>query len=150
MISEQQVDGYLITTDKAKINTDYVHDFLSNRSYWAAGIPLSHVKKSIDNSIAISVMHNGNQIGFARIITDQITFAYLADVFIDEAYRGKGLSKKLMDFIMKLDEVQSFRRFILGTRDAHSLYTKYGFQTITYPERFMEARQPDIYKKQTT
>ena len=147
MIQEKLIDGFLYTTDKSKVDISYVHHFLSTKSYWAQEIPVSLVTKSIDHSITICILDQQQQVGFARVVTDHATFAYLGDVFVDENYRGKGLSKRLMEFILSLDEVQDFRRFILGTRDAHSLYAQFGFRPIGYPDRFMEIHRPDPYRK---
>lgn len=104
------------------------------------------VQQSIDNSISFGVFHLGRQIGFARVITDKATFAYVADVFIDEAYRGQGLSKWLMEEIMTHPDLQGLRRMMLATRDAHGLYTQFGFSELTFPERWMQIHNPDIYK----
>ena len=139
-------DHYTISTDKTQIDLDYVHGFLS-RTYWAESIPKDIVERSIAGSITFSVYDNGQQIGFARMITDNATFGYLADVFIDEAYRGRGLSKWLMEVIFDHPNLQHLRRFMLGTRDAHGLYRQFGFKELAIPERFMERAIPDIYKK---
>src|SRR5687768_12981270 len=117
---------YVFSTDKSKLDTGYVHDFLSRQSYWAEGIPLSLVEQSIQNSFCFGVYHNHRQVGFARVVTDYATFGYLADVFIDPAYRGKGLSKKLMTFIFSRNELKKLRRIVLATRDAHGLYEQHG------------------------
>lgn len=139
-------EGYSITTDTTFFNLEYIHDFLTH-SYWAEGIPVETVQKSIENSLSFGVFHLGRQIGFARMITDKATFAYLADVFIDEAYRGKGLSKWLMEEIMSHPELQGLRRMMLATRDAHGLYAQYGFIPLTFVDRWMNIHRPDIYKK---
>ncbi len=137
---------YLITTDSALFNLEYIHNFLTH-SYWAQGIPVETVKRSIENSLCFGVFHLHQQIGFARMITDKATFAYLADVFIDEAYRGKGLSKWLMEHIMLHPELQGLRRMMLATRDAHGLYAQFGFTPLNYVDRWMNIHRPDIYKK---
>ena len=136
---EYRKDDFLITTDKEKIDTEYVHRFLRN-SYWAQDIPLENVKKRIQGAICFSVFHLDQQIGFARVISDEASFAYLADVFIDENFRGKGLSKWLMETIMSYPTLQNLRRFMLATRDAHGLYEKFGFRAIQNTERWMEIR----------
>lgn len=140
-------EGYSITTDTTFFNLEYIHNFLSH-SYWAEGIPIETVQKSIENSLSFGVFHLGRQIGFARMITDKATFAYLADVFIDEAYRGKGLSKWLMEEILSHPELQGLRRMMLATRDAHGLYAQYGFIPLTFVDRWMNIHKPDIYKKE--
>ncbi|MBT1699445.1 GNAT family N-acetyltransferase [Fulvivirgaceae bacterium PWU4] len=144
---EQFHKGFHFSTDKALLDLPYIHAFLSERSYWAIGVPLEIVKRSVENSISIGIYENKKQVGFARVVTDLATFGYLADVFIDEAYRGKGLSKALVAFIFSFEELKFLRRFILATKDAHSLYAKYGFNPLKSPERFMEIARPDIYKQ---
>ncbi|MBI1782098.1 MAG: GNAT family N-acetyltransferase [Sphingobacteriales bacterium] len=142
-----QREGYSITTDTTFFNLEYIHHFLTH-SYWAEGIPIETVQRSIDNSLCFGVFHLGRQIGFARMITDKATFAYLADVFIDEAYRGKGLSKWLVEEILSHPELQGLRRMMLATRDAHGLYAQYGFVPLTFVDRWMNVHRPDIYKKE--
>lgn len=144
---EQFHNGFHFSTDKALLDLPYIHAFLSERSYWAVGVPLDIVKRSVENSISIGIYESNKQVGFARVVTDLATFGYLADVFIDEAYRGKGLSKALVAFIFSFEELKLLRRFILATKDAHSLYAKYGFNPLKSPERFMEIARPDIYKQ---
>jgi len=114
-----------ISDDKKLLNIEYIHDYLSKKSYWAMDIPFETVKRSIEGSVCFGVYDKEKQIGFARVISDKATFAYLADVFIDEAYRGKGLSKWLMEVIINHPELQGFRRWMLATRDAHGLYEKF-------------------------
>lgn len=146
-------EGFAITTDTTFFNLEYIHGFLS-QSYWAKDIPIETVQKSIDNSICFGVFHlgkqtlpTGRQVGFARVVTDKATFAYLADVFIDEIYRGQGLSKWLMEEIMSHEELQGLRRFMLATRDAHGLYSQFGFSSLTNAERWMQIHNPDIYQQ---
>jgi GNAT superfamily N-acetyltransferase len=138
-------EGYSITTDTTFFNLEYIHNFLTH-SYWAEGIPIETVQKSIENSLSFGVFHLGKQIGFARMITDKATFAYLADVFIDEAYRGKGLSKWLMEEILNHPDLQGLRRMMLATRDAQALYAQYGFVPLSFMDRWMSIHRPDIYK----
>jgi GNAT superfamily N-acetyltransferase len=130
-------DDYFITTDKAKLDIAFLHNFLSN-SYWAKGRTVETLKITIENSVCFGVFHKDKQIGFARVVTDHAIFAYLADVFINEGYRGRGLSKWLMETIMNYPELSGVKKWMLGTRDAHSLYEKYGFVKPKYPERWME------------
>jgi N-acetylglutamate synthase-like GNAT family acetyltransferase len=141
-----QREGFAITTETSFFNVEFVHAFLS-KSYWAENIPLETVQRSIDHSLCFGVFHLGRQIGFARMITDKATFGYLADVFIDEAYRGQGLSKWLMEEIMAHPDLQGLRRIMLATRDASGLYEQFGFSALSFPERWMQIHQPDIYKK---
>lgn len=147
LIREYIADGFQFSTDKKLLDINYIQSFLSTKSYWAEGIPLVLVNNAINNSLCIGIFKEGRQIGFARIITDYTTFGYLADVFIDEAYRGKGLSKKLMQFILSFEEVKLFRRFILATKDAHGLYAQFGFTALKTPANFLEIHQPDLYKR---
>lgn len=140
-----QREGFAITTETSFFNVEFIHAFLS-QSYWAENIPIETVQKSIDNSLCFGVFHLGRQIGFARVITDKATFAYLADVFIDEAYRGQGLSKWLMEEMMNHEDLQGLRRMMLATRDAHGLYAQFGFSELTFPERWMQIHKPGIYK----
>ena len=147
---EWLVDSFLFSTRKELLNVEYIHSFLSEKSYWAKGVPKEVVEQSIRNSLAIGIYDSANytvQVGFARVISDFATFAYLADVFVDEKYRGKTLSKKLMEFIFSLNELKGLRRFILATADAHSLYARYGFKPLKAPDRFMEVHDPDVYRK---
>jgi GNAT superfamily N-acetyltransferase len=137
---------YSISTDKRILNIPFIHQFLSG-SYWATGIPVETITRSIENSLCFGVYKEGTQIGFARVITDQATFAYLGDVFIDEAYRGQGLSKWLMEVILQHPGLQGLRRFILATRDAHTLYARFGFTALAQPDRMMQIHNPDVYKQ---
>lgn len=133
--------GFTISTNKALLDIDLIYNFLVN-SYWAAGIDLEIVKRSIEHSLCFGLYFNKQQIGFARVITDYATFGYLADVFVLEAYRGQGLSKWLMHNIMHHADLQGFRRWMLATRDAHGLYAQSGFKAMQSPERFMEIVNP--------
>lgn len=129
--------NYIISTEKDKLEPDVIQAFLSN-SYWANGISLERVQKRIEHSLCFGVYLDNQQVGFARVITDYDSFAYLADVFILENHRGKGLSKQLMAFILAYPKVQGLRRWLLATRDAHGLYTQFDFTPISIPERWME------------
>ena len=135
-------DGFTISTDKARLDVPAIHDFLAHFSYWARNVPLSTVQKSIENSLCFGIYDGNKQVGFARVITDYAVFAYLADVFILEAYRGRGLAKWLITCIVSYPELQNLRRWMLATKDAHGLYAQYGFNPLSKPERFMEASQP--------
>ncbi|WP_100643711.1 GNAT family N-acetyltransferase [Alteromonas facilis] len=140
-------DGFFITTEQAKFDMDVIHRFISN-SYWAEGMPRALLEKAVKNSWCFAVLTSDNTlIGFARLITDKATFAYLADVFILPDYRGKGLSKWLVDTIVSQPEVKGLRRMMLATYDAHSLYEQYGFKPIERVETLMQIWQPDIYKE---
>lgn len=139
-------NNYLVSTDKSKLNIDFIHGYLC-RSYWAEDIPKEIVIKSIENSLCFGVYNNNQQVGFARVISDYTTFAYLADVFIIEAERRKGLSKWLMECILKHEELQGLRNFSLLTRDAHKLYEKFGFKALEKPQNYMAIKKDNFYKK---
>ena len=139
-------DDFTVTTDKRRIDVNYVHKFLTH-SYWAEGIPIETIQRSIEGSICFSAFHFDTQVGFARVITDEATFAYLADVFIDEKFRRKGLSKWMMEIITNYPSLQGLRRFILATRDAHGLYRQFGFQPLNNVDRWMQIHSPDVYRK---
>lgn len=145
-------DGYLISTDQGRLDIRLIHQFLSVESYWAKNIPIEVVERSIINSICFGMYGECGQIGFARLVTDKATFAYLADVFILPEHRGKGLSKWLIATIHAHPDVQGLRRWMLGTRDAHGLYAQFGWTPI--PEelvtRFMQLHNLDVYNAERT
>ncbi|MBO9584618.1 MAG: GNAT family N-acetyltransferase [Flavobacterium sp.] len=145
-IIEHTFGEFLITTDKSKLDIAAIHDFLSKDSGWSDNIPLEKVKISIDNSLNFGLFHGEKQIGFARIISDFSTIAYLGDVYILDNYRGKGLSKEMMDCIMSHPNLQGLRRWILLTSTAEWLYKKYGFKHVPNPEVYMELYNPNVYK----
>ncbi|MGO9087520.1 MAG: GNAT family N-acetyltransferase [Candidatus Sulfotelmatobacter sp.] len=158
---------YLISTDPARLDLDVIHGFLTN-CYWAKGIPREVVARSIQHSLCFGVYddsigsprpakearpfgklragHGAPQVGFARVVSDFATVAYLGDVFILESHRGRGLSKWLMECIMQHPALQGLRRWILLTRDAHGLYAQFGFTPVKAPERYMELHRPEIYE----
>lgn len=157
-------DDYGISTDKNKLDIDFIHGYL-NRSYWAEGITKDIVSKSVNGSLCFGVFkidppspasvsrgqslrrrHADKQVGFARMVTDEATYAYLADVFIIEEHRGKGLSKWLMEIIFSYPGLKGLRRIMLATRDAHGLYSQFGFTPLNNPERWMQIHNPDVYK----
>ena len=140
--------GYEIATDRRRLDRGYIHDFLSGRSYWAKGIPREVVERSIDHSLCFGLYHRDSQVGFARVITDYATVAYLADIFIDEAHRGAGLGKWLVTTILDHRCLAGLRTIILGTRDAHGLYERYGFVTVAGTDlsnRLMVIVNPNPY-----
>jgi GNAT superfamily N-acetyltransferase len=134
-----------ISTDKSALDVAMIHQFLSQRSSWAIGIPLPIVQRAINNSLCFGAYVEGRQIGFARVTTDCATFAYLADVFVLEAERGKGVSKALVTAVMAHPDLQGLRRFMLATSDAHALYARYGFTPPARPASLMERYFPDRY-----
>ncbi len=138
---------FYISTDRSLLDIDMIYNYLAGESYWAKNIPRDVVERSIANSFCFGVYHKGQQIGFAKLITDKATFAYLGDVFILEAYRGKGLSKWLVETMQAHPEMQGLRRWILATRDAHKLYERFGWTSLgedSY-KRFMQRHFPDVY-----
>ncbi|SRR5581483_8247487 len=135
-----------VTTDKSKLDVEMIHAFLSRDAYWSLGIPRELVEKAIAGSLCFAVFDDENrQAGFARVITDYASFAYLADVFVLPSRRGQGLSKLLMKAIREHEELQVVRRWMLVTRDAHRLYEQFGFQTVARPERMMEIVRVNAY-----
>jgi GNAT superfamily N-acetyltransferase len=132
-------DGYLISTDASMLDLEVVHDYLS-RSYWATGVPEDVVRRSIENSLCFGVYRGEEQAGFARVVTDRATFAYLADVFVLEEHRGQGIGKWLVEVILSHPELQGLRRWMLATRDAHDLYRRYAFTELARPGIFMERK----------
>ncbi len=135
---EQRRNGYLISTDKAKLNLELIHDFLSHTAYWAQERPLTVVERSIEHSLCFGVYAQAQQVGFARGVTDYATFAWLCDVFILESHRGQGLGKWLVECVAAHSDLQTVRLFLLATRDAHELYRRYGgFRAVSAPERLM-------------
>lgn len=142
-------NGFIFSDDKQKIDPATVHHYLSTQSYWAQNVPLEVVKKSIENSLCFGIYKDTKQIGFARWITDKATFAYLADVYVEEIYRGQGLSKKLMSLMLFHKDLQGLRRYMLGTVDAHGLYAQFGFKAIDHPDRLMAIVIKDPYKAES-
>jgi GNAT superfamily N-acetyltransferase len=146
MIHSLSEGEFEVSTDKARLDITVIHPFL-NRSYWAEGIPREIVQRSILNSLCFGAYKGNAQIGFARVISDHATYAYLSDVFVLEEYRGHGIGKLIMRCIMSHPDLQDLRRWSLLTRDAHGLYRQFGFTDPRRPERAMEISNPDIYKK---
>ena len=140
------VSGYRASSDLKDMDLSAIHEFISD-TYWAKGIPLATMEKAIKNSLCFGVFTEcGKQVGFARMVTDSATFAYLADVFVSNEHRGKGLSKLLMQVIIEHPDLQGIRRMMLATSDAHGLYEQFGFKALGSPGSFMEIHQPDVYK----
>ncbi|HLV99213.1 MAG TPA: GNAT family N-acetyltransferase [Ktedonobacterales bacterium] len=143
-VHEWRRDQYLISTDKRRLDLAVIHGFLTT-SYWSAGIPLETVQRAIEHSLAFGVYDNEQQVGMARVISDYTTFAYVADVFILDTYRGQGLGLWLMECVIAHPHLQGLRRWTLFTRDAHGLYEKVGFKRSEVPDRLMERAFPNIY-----
>ena len=140
---------YRVSTNPKFFELRIIHQFIS-KSYWAKNIPIELMQKAIENSLCFAVLHHTESkdilVGFARMITDKATFAYLADVFILEEHRGTGLSKQLMKAILSHQDLQGLRRMVLATRDAHGLYEQFGFKKLSDPQIFMELWEPDVYQ----
>ena len=142
---EYQRDGYLISTDRARLDLEFVHQFLSSSAYWAEGRPMAIVERSVEHSLCFGVYKGAQQVGFARVVTDRATFAWLCDLFVVETQRGLGLGKWLVERIVAHPDLQTLRIFLLATRDAHVLYRRYGgFQEVLAPERLMERRRTQV------
>lgn len=135
-----------ITTDRRRIDVAAVHRFLT-ASYWAKGIPEETVRKSIAHSLCFGILQGHQLAGFARVVSDYATFAYLADVFVPEEFRGRGLARWMMDCIVAHPQLQGLRRWSLVTRDAHELYRKFGFTELAAPQRWMERHDPAVYTR---
>jgi len=141
-------NGFIFSDDKNRIDIAAVHQFLSKSSYWAQEIPYLTVEKSISNSLCFGIYQETRQIGFARWVTDAATFAYLADVYVAEEFRGLGLSKKLMSLMMFHPDLQGLRRYQLATKDAHRLYSQFGFEPLEEPQNSMAIVIKNAYKKE--
>lgn len=133
-------NGFVISTDRQRLDIPFIHNFLSQSSYWARNRSLELVARSIDNSFPFGIYQGDEQVGFARVVTDFATFAWLADVFVSDEYRGHGLGVWLIEVITSHPRLQNFRRWILATRDAHELYRRFGFNELDEPSRWMEKR----------
>ncbi|HLT45894.1 MAG TPA: GNAT family N-acetyltransferase [Rubricoccaceae bacterium] len=144
-------DGYVVSTDPARLDLDVVHRFLSEDSYWARGVPRDVVERSVRYALPFGLYHRAPegeaQVGFARVVTDRATFAYLADVFVLDAHRGRGLGQWLTACVLAHPDLQGLRRILLTTQDAHGLYEKAGFVRAPFPERFMVIDRPDLYTR---
>lgn len=143
-VREWHQGEFTISTDRERLNIETIHRFLSHDSYWAPGRSVETVQRSVDNSFPFGLYHDNQQIGFARVVTDFATFAWVADVFVLPDYRGQGLSKWLMEVILAHPELQGFRRWVLATKDAHTLYKRFGFIPLHKPERWMERPDPNM------
>lgn len=139
--------GYTITTDKSLMKIADIHRWLSEEAYWSKEIPFDTVKTAFDHSFCIGAIIDGRQVAFARLVTDYATFGYLADVYVEEAHRGAGISRRMMEVIFGQEWVKGLRRIMLSTIHAHELYRKFGFNACRYPDRLMEILlSPDMYK----
>ena len=139
------MEDFRITTEKAELDIPFIHQFLSEQTYWAKGIPLALVQKSVENSLCFGGFVGTSQVAFARVISDYATFANLVDVFVLTEHRGKGYGKALMTAVFSHPQLQGLRRFMLATGDAHGLYAQFGFTAPLYPQSLMERYCPGIY-----
>ena len=143
-IREWQRGEYTISTHDNRLDIRVIHDFISNQSYWGQGRAVEVVQRALDNSLNFGLYRGDKQVGFARVVTDYATFAWVADVFVLPEHRGRGLSKWLMEIILAHPQLQGFRRWVLATKDAHSLYQRFGFIPLHRPERWMERPDPNM------
>jgi GNAT superfamily N-acetyltransferase len=139
-------EGFTISTDQTRLDLDMIHSYLSREAFWSLGIPLEVLIRAIRRSLCFGIYEQERQIGFARVVTDGATFAYLCDVFVLPNYRGRGLSKWLMELVLGHPELQGLRRFVLATRDAHGLYAQFGFETPAEPKAYMHIHKPNAYQ----
>lgn len=138
---------YLISTERERLDWDVIHNYISKESYWGRGRSPERVRRSVENSLPFGIYRGERQVGFARVVTDYATFAWIADVFVLEEFRGQGLSKWLMEVMLSHPELQGFRRWVLATKDAHGLYRQFGFSELLKPERWMERHDPQTEEK---
>ena len=143
---EWQRGEYVVSTDPARLDIESVHRFLSDEAYWSPGVPEDVVRRAIAGSIVFGLYRGSEQVGLARVVSDRATFAWLCDVYVLKEHRGHGLGKWLMECVKAHPDLQGLRHWLLATRDAHGLYKQFGFEPVD-PERFMEIRDPDVYKR---
>ena len=140
-------EGLRLSTRAEEMDVDAVHAYLSGESYWARGVPRETVARAIQHSLCVGVFHGAAQVAFARAVTDRATYAYLADVYVLERYRGRGLGRWMMDTLVAHPDLQGLRRWMLMTHDAHGLYARFGFSALAHPERAMERTDPGVYTR---
>lgn len=143
---ERRRGAFSVSTDPVRLDLDVVHGYLT-RSYWAEGIPRDVVARAVEGALCFGLYDGNTQIGFARVITDRATYAYLADVFVLQSHRGQGLGVWMMECVLAHPALQDLRRFCLVTRDAHELYRRFGFTALAAPERYMEKMDPEVYRR---
>lgn len=141
-----QRDEYEVSDERARLDLAAIHRYLSGESYWAAGISEALVARAIANSLCFGLYRGGLQVGFARVVTDRATYAYLCDVFVEGGHRGRGLGKWLVRCVLEHPDLQGLRRINLMTRDAHDLYRPFGFRAMPDASRYLEIHRPDVYK----
>ena len=144
-MNERPKTEFTVSTDRSRLDIDAIHRFLSTEAYWAKNRTFEQTKTAIENSICFGVFWGEKQTGFARVVTDKATFAYIGDVFILDEFRGRGLGKTLMEAMLSHPELQGLRRWVLATKDAHGLYEQFGFSSLKFPERWMELPTKNAY-----
>jgi len=145
---ERRDGDWLVSDDPARFDLARAHRWISRESYWAEGIPLDTFAKAVANSLTVGLyVSDGEMVATARVVTDRATFGWLCDVFVDEAYRGQGCGKRMMAYLQAHPDLQGFRRMHLATRDAHGLYAQFGFGPLTAADRWMEIRNPNVYRR---
>jgi GNAT superfamily N-acetyltransferase len=148
MAHEINDGGFVLSDDPARFDLARAHRWISGQSYWAAGIPFDTFARACANSLVVGVhAPDGSMAAMARVVTDRATFGWVCDVFVDDAFRGQGLGKRLMAYLKGHPDLQGFRRLHLATRDAHGLYRQFGFTDLTNAENWMEIRDPDVYRR---
>ena len=141
-------DGYRLSDAAAEFDLGRAHGWIASESYWAEGIPLETFRRAVENSLSVGVYApDGSMAGMARVVTDRATFGWICDVFIDQAHRGRGLSKRVMAYLRGHPDLQGLRRLHLATRDAHGLYAQFGFVPLSSVENWMEIRDRDVYRR---
>lgn len=146
-ILEVSRNGFVISTDKSRLDIAAMHDFLSKEAYWSLNVPIAIIAKTVENALNFGLYEGEKQIGYAKIISDYATIAYLGDVYVLPEYRGRGLSKWLMETVHSHPQLQGLRRWILLTGDAHGLYRQFGWTDIAAPEKWMERHDKNVYGK---
>jgi GNAT superfamily N-acetyltransferase len=145
-MAEHVRGDYTVSPDPARLDLAAIHRYLAS-SYWSPGLPLDILRRAVEGSLCFGLYHRDDQVGFARVITDRATFAYLCDVYVLEPHRGRGLGRWLMETVVAHPDLQGLRRFVLVTRDAHRLYERFGFMPLAKPEGYMEIHRPDVYRQ---
>lgn len=146
VVFERHKNGFTITTDPKAFDLDAIHEFLSERAYWCLGVPRHVMEKAFERSLCFGMLEGEKQVGFARMVTDGATFAWLCDVYVIESYRGRGLGDWLIASVLEHPDLQGLRRIVLATRDAHGLYRRNGFELLPTPERWMAIAKPHVYE----
>ena len=146
MAIEWQRGAYEVSDDRRRLDIAAIHRFISGESYWAAGISVNLLTRAVANSLCFGLYRDGAQAGFARVVTDRATFGYLCDVYVEREHRGSGLGKWLVACVLEHPDLQGLRRIALMTRDAHDLYTPFGFRTMPESTRYLEIHRPDVYR----